>query len=103
MVARYRDEDIRRFFRGSAPFAKLVFYEYLEAEDYLYAIRLLGNEVLHSEIEPLLTRPVGRPSNESANWHHDFESQAQSCDKPRRVVVKIEHHKGELFPRVASS
>ena len=100
IVARYRDLGIRRFFRGDAAFAKPGLYEYLEAEGYLYAIRLPANDVLHREIEPLLTRPVGRPSNKPVVWYHDFVYQAESWDKPRRVVAKIEHHKGELFPRV---
>jgi len=100
VVARYRDEDIRRFFRGDAAFARPEVYEYLEAEDYLYAIRLPANDLLQREIEPLLTRPVGRPPNEPVVWYDDFEYQAASWDKPRRVVAKIDHHKGELFPRV---
>jgi len=33
-------------------------------------------------------------------WYHDFLYQAVTWDRPRRVVAKIEHHKGELFPRV---
>jgi len=33
-------------------------------------------------------------------WYDDFSYQAQSWDKPRPVVAKIEWHKGELFPRV---
>ena len=72
----------------------------LEAEGYLYAIRLPANQVLQREIEPLLTRPVGRPSNKPVVWHYDFHYQAASWDRSRRVVAKIEHHKGELFPRV---
>jgi hypothetical protein len=100
IVGRYRLLDIRRFFRGDAAFARPGVYEYLEAERYLYAIRLPANEVLQREIEPLLTRPVGRPSNRPVIWYHDFLYQAGSWDKPRRVVAKIEHHKGELFPRV---
>jgi len=100
IVWRYRDLDIRRFFRGDAAFARPELYEYLEAEGYLYAIRLPANEVLHREVEPLLTRPVGRPPNKPVVGYHDFLYQAGSWDTPRRVVAKIEWHKGELFPRV---
>jgi len=100
IVGRYRDQDIRRFFRGDAAFARPELYEYLEAKRYLYAIRLPANAVLHREIEPLLTRPVGRPPNKPVVWYHEFLYQAGSWDKPRRVVAKIEWHKGELFPRV---
>jgi len=100
VVTKYRSKNIRHLFRGDAAFANPAIYEYLEAEDYLYAIRLPANDVLQRHIEPLLTRPVGRPSNEPVVWHTDFMYQADSWDKPRRVVAKIEHHKGELFPRV---
>ena len=31
---------------------------------------------------------------------HSFQYQAKSWRRPRRVVVKIEWHAGELFPRV---
>ncbi|MDP5878247.1 MAG: IS1380 family transposase [Dehalococcoidia bacterium] len=100
IVARYRDVDIRRFFRGDAAFARPELYEYLELEGYLYAIRLPANEVLYREIEPFLTRPVGRPPNRPIVWYHDFLYQAGTWDRPRRVIAKIEWHKGELFPRV---
>ena len=75
-------------------------YEFLEAEGYGYAIRLPGNDVLQREIEPLLTRPVGRPSNAPVVRYADFSYQAQSWNRARRVVAKVEWHKGELFPRV---
>ena len=100
IVGRYRDLDIRRFFRGDAAFAKPEVYPYLEDENYLYAIRLPANEVLQREIEPFLARPVGRPSNKPVVRYHDFLYRAGTWDKPRRVVAKIEHHKSELFPRV---
>lgn len=32
---------------------------------------------------------------------YDFEYLAESWDKPRRVVAKVEWHPGELFPRVS--
>ena len=52
------------------------------------------------DIEPLLTRPVGRPSNAPVVWYAGFLYQAQSWDRARRVVAKVEWHNGELFPRV---
>jgi hypothetical protein len=64
------------------------------------AIRLPGNDVLQREIEPLLTRPVGRPCNAPLVRYADFSYQAQSWNRSRRVVAKVEWHKGELFPRV---
>jgi hypothetical protein len=100
VVARYRDLDVPQFFRGDAAFAKPEIYEYLESEGYLYAIRLPANEVLRREIVPFLRRPVGRPPNRPIVWYHEFLYQAESWKRPRRVVAKIEWHKGELFPRV---
>jgi len=100
VVKRYRDGDLRRFFRGDAAFARPDLYEYLEVEGYGYAIRLPANEVLQREIEPFMTRPVGRPPRRPVVWHHEFLYQAKSWDRPRRVVAKIEWHQGELFPRV---
>jgi hypothetical protein len=100
VIARYRELDIRRFFRGDAAFAIPDLYEALEAEGYLYAIRLKGNQVLHRRIEHLLTRPVGRPPNKPQRFYHSFEYRAGSWDRPRRVVAKVEWHRGELFPRV---
>ena len=51
-------------------------------------------------IEDLLTRPRGRPSHAPLVRYRSFEYQAASWDRPRRVIAKIEHHLGELFPRV---
>ena len=66
----------------------------------MYAIRLPANEVLYDKIHHLLTRPVGRPPKKPIVWFYDFTYQAASWDQPRRVVVKVEWHQGELFPRV---
>ena len=40
VVARYRNRTLRRYFRGDAAFASPEVYEFLEAEDFSYAIRL---------------------------------------------------------------
>ena len=100
VVARYRDQKLPRYFRADAAFANPAVYEFLEAESYEYAIRLPANDVLEQEITPLLTRRVGRPSNRPVVWYADFLYQAQSWNRVRRVIAKVEWHKGELFPRV---
>jgi hypothetical protein len=100
IVSRYRDFNIARFFRGDAAFANPNVYRYLEAEGYFYAIRLIGNPILHEKIEHLMTRPMGRPPQKPIVLYHSFQYQAASWDKSRRVVAKIEWHAGELFPRV---
>ena len=63
-------------------------------------IRLKSNAVLYEKVEPLLTRPVGRPPKKPIVLYHSFRYQAASWDISRRVIAKIEWHAGELFPRV---
>ena len=75
-------------------------YEYLEERRVFYAIRLPSNRVLQYEIAPLLIRPVGRPPKCPVILYDDFWYRAGSWDRARRVVAKVEWHRGELFPRV---
>ena len=89
-----------RFFRADAAFAIPDLYEMLEAEDYFHTIRLKGNNVPQEKVAHLLKRPVGRPPNFMRRFYHDFEYQAASWDKARRVIARVEWHPGELFPRV---
>jgi hypothetical protein len=100
IVARYRDRDIPHFFRGDAAFANSKIYEYLEGEHFQYVIRLPANDVLHREIEHLMTRPVGRPPKAPIVLYHEFHYQAAVWNHQRRVIAKVEWHRGELFPRV---
>jgi Transposase DDE domain group 1 len=86
--------------RADAAFAMPALYEALEHRGVRYAIRLPANDVLERHIEDLLTRPRGRPSHAPLVRYRSFEYQAASWDRPRRVIAKIEHHLGELFPRV---
>jgi len=99
IVARYQSTR-KRMFRGDAGFAKPEIYEYLEQQGYQYAIRLPANDVLYDEISFLLKRPVGRPPRKPVTLFTSFEYQAGTWDKPRRVVAKVEWHRGELYPRV---
>ena len=71
-----------------------------EEQSFQYTIRIPANEVLMASISHLLTRPVGRPSYKPKVFYESFSYQAQSWDRPRRVVAKVEWHEGELFPRV---
>ena len=100
VMARYADRHLMRFFRGDAAFAIPDLYGMLEAESYFYAIRLRTNRVLQGKIAHLLKRPVGRPPNHVRRTCGDFQYQAASWDKPRRVIAKVEWHPGALFPRV---
>jgi hypothetical protein len=100
VVERYRDRKLRRYFRADAAFASPDIYEFLEAEGFLYAIRLPKNQILQESIAHLLTRPVGRPPNHVRRYCASFSYQARSWDRKRRVVAKVEWHPGELVPRV---
>ncbi|MGA2615776.1 MAG: IS1380 family transposase [Spirochaetia bacterium] len=100
IVARYRSRDLPRYLRGDAAFANPEIYEYLESERFGYAIRLPANDVLYREIEHLLTRPVGRPPKAPIVMYHEFQYQAAAWSRKRRVIAKVEWHRGELFSRV---
>ena len=102
VIARYAGRDLGgRFFRADAAYAIPAIYMRLEEARFFYAIRLPANAVLREKIAHRLTRPVGRPSlTKVKRFFEDFEYQAASWDKPRRVIAKIEWHPGELFPKV---
>src|SRR5262245_40856053 len=100
VLARYRDRDLPKFFRGDAAFAGPKLLRLLEREAFWYAIRIKANAVLERKIAPLLKRPVGRPSHKPKVLYASFRYQAQSWECARRVVAKVEWHAGELFPRV---
>jgi len=86
--------------RADAAFAKPEIYEALEERGVNYAIRIPANENLERDIAELLPRSVGRPSSRPLVGYKSFLYQAASWKKARRVVAKVEHHQGELFPRV---
>jgi hypothetical protein len=87
-------------FRADAAFAKPEIYEALEERGVKYAIRIPANENLERDVVELLLRPVGRPSHKPIVWYKGFLYRAASWTTARRVVAKVEHHAGELFPRI---
>ena len=99
-IERQQAEDNRVAFRADAAFAKPEIYDALEKRDVAYAIRMPANKNLELEIEDILFRPPGRPSRKPLVRYKSFRYQAQSWTRPRRIVAKVEHHRGELFPRV---
>ncbi len=100
VIARYRGSVKRLYFRGDAAFANPEIYEFLEAEGIGFSIRLPANRVLQDRIGYLLKRPVGRPPHEVRRYFASFSYRAQSWNKSRHVVAKVEWHPGELYPRV---
>ena len=101
VVVRYKGRKVRLYFRSDADFASPEIYENLEAEGFLYAIRLPTNPILQKSIAHLLTRPVGRPPNHVRRYYAIFSYRAGSWDRKRRVVAKVEWHPGELVPCVS--
>ena len=87
-------------FRGDAAFAKPEVYKSSEERGVQYAIRIPANKSLELEIEDILFRPPGRPSRKPLVRYKSFRYQVESWSKLRRIVAKVEHHLGELFPRV---
>lgn len=87
-------------FRAYVAFAKPEIHEALEERGVKYAIRIPANDNLERDIAELLPRPVGRPGQKPLEEYKGFLYQAAGWKTARRVVAKVEHHLGELFPRV---
>jgi hypothetical protein len=75
----------------------------IRAEDARRAqvILMLGGWGVVCDDRGLLFRSPGRPSRKPLVRCKSFLYQADSWTTPRRVVAKVEHHIGELFPRVS--
>ncbi|HJX10734.1 MAG TPA: IS1380 family transposase, partial [Candidatus Binatia bacterium] len=100
VVARYRGKVSHLYFRADAAFANPDLYEFLEAEQIKYAIRVPANQVRQERISNLLKRPVGRPPHEVRRYYASFSYQAQTWKKSRRVVAKVEWRLGGLYQTV---
>jgi hypothetical protein len=99
-IERQQKLDKEVVFRADAAFANPEVYEALEERGVKYAICIPANDSLERDIAELLPRPVGRPSQKPLVEYKGFLYQAASWKTARRVVAKVEHHPGELFPRV---
>ena len=98
-IERQHAKGRRVVVRADAAFAKPEIYEALETRGVQYAIRIPANKNLEGDrrcpvssggaAQPHVARPVQK-----------FHYQAESWATPRWIVVKVEHHMGELFPRV---
>src|ERR1039457_6475291 len=87
-------------FRADAAFAKLFIDTALKGRGVKSPIRIPANENLEQDVVELLLRPMGRPSHKPIVWYKSFLYKAASWTAARRVVAKVEHHAGELFPRI---
>ena len=99
-IERQQAEGKQITFRVDAAFAKPEIYEAMEERGVDYVVRIPANRSLELEIEDILFRPPGGPSRKPLVRYKSFRYQAGSWSRARRVVAKVEHHQGELFPRV---
>jgi hypothetical protein len=83
--------------RGDAGFPEEELLAGLEQRRKPYVFRLKNNAVLGRLIEPYLYRPPGRPPTEPRLWLYEFDYQAESWSRPRRVVGGVREVPGELF------
>jgi hypothetical protein len=89
--------------RGPAAFAHPEIYEFLTAERIRYTIWLPANSILRCRIGYLLKRLVGRPPYEVRRYYRGFSCQAQSWNKPRRVVAEVKGIRASCTRASASS
>ena len=101
LINRYRSWFKQFWLRGDGAFAGPELYEFCEDCRITYFIRISANNSLKRYIQTHLKRPAGRTPKSSVQVRViEFHYQAESWNKPRRVVCKIERHVGELFPHV---
>ena len=93
-------QEFQRFFRADAAFANPECMSFWKPRAMSMPSACQPTTFLEREIEPLLTRPVGRPSNAPVVWYARLPVSGGELGPARRVVAKVEWHKGELFPRV---
>ena len=102
IVERYRGWFKLFWLRGDAAFATPEIYEYCKEHRITYFIRLPSNAILMRLLESRLNRPVDRPPKSGIRVKVvGLQNQAKSWHKLRRVVAKIEWHRGSCFPALA--
>jgi hypothetical protein len=69
----------------------------LEARGIDYVSRLKANRVLDRLAEPHMVRPVGRRPATPRTWLRELRYQAESWDKPRRVVLVVKERADDLL------
>lgn len=89
-----RDVAMVWIYPGSPSAALLVG---LEARDIDYVSRLRANAALDRMAEPLMKRPPGRRPAEPCMWIYELRYQADSWEKPRRVVRVVKEREGDLL------
>ena len=74
----------------------------LDARGIDYVARLRANPVLDRMAAPYMKRPPGRRPDKPRIWTHAFQYQAESWDKPRRVVPVVKERPDDRKPAVTA-
>lgn len=69
----------------------------LEARNIDYVARLRANPALDRLAAPYMKRPRGRRPNKPRLWTHVLKYQAESWDKPRRVILVVKERPDDLL------
>ncbi len=69
----------------------------LEARGIDYVSRLRANPVLDRLADPFMKRPPGRRPAEPRTWIYGLRYQADSWDKPRRVILVVKERADDLL------
>jgi hypothetical protein len=88
-------------FRANAAFAKPEIYEALEERGVKYAVRIPANDSLERGHRRPAAAPGGKVESEAVGGEYKgFLYRAASWGTARRVVARVEHQAGKLFPRM---
>ncbi|WP_420024073.1 IS1380 family transposase (plasmid) [Cereibacter azotoformans] len=69
----------------------------LDARGIPYVSRLPANRVLDRLAEPCMKRPPGRRPAEPRMWLYELRYQAETWDRPRRVILVVKEREGDLL------
>jgi hypothetical protein len=84
--------------RGDSGFAVPELFKLAETKGHKYAIRLKANARLQAAAQPMADQLLDQSRlHERQVYYREFLYKADSWDRARRVVVKMEREAGELF------
>ena len=93
VVERYRERDLRRYFRGMPPSPSDI-YEFLEAGGFCMRSACQRIQILQERHRLSAHGRPGLAVRPGSRYDASFSYQAGSWNKSRRVVAKVEWHPG---------
>lgn len=100
VLRHYVTKGVKVKLRGDAAFADPKLMSLCEDLEEEYVFRIKENSRLE-ELVSDLTKTIKKDKQKVVTVYKDFSYQAESWDKPRRIIAKIEQYPDELFPRVS--